>query len=84
MNIDSRKSGPAKYKTHADNNFQQFCYYHQNKKDRLLNKFLAKRVEQNNKLLIFKIDSVIKVSKNSETKTYKAALELKLLVKRWK
>ena len=70
MNIDCRKSGLAKYKTHADNNFEQFCYYDQIKKDRLLNKFLAKRVEQNNKLLIFKIDSVIKVSKNGETKTY--------------
>ena len=71
MNIDCRKSGLAKYKTHADNNFEQFCYYDQIKKDRLLNKFLAKRVEQNNKLLIFKIDSVKKFQKTVKQKLIK-------------
>ena len=46
--IDCRKSGPAKYRTHTDNNFDQICYYGQNKKDKLLNKFSAKRMQQNN------------------------------------
>ena len=27
LTIDCRKSGPAKYRTHTDNNFDQICYY---------------------------------------------------------
>ena len=53
----------------------------QNKKDRLLNKFLAKRVEQSNNSLVFQIRSVINVTKNGETKIYEAIQELKSLVK---
>ena len=67
--------------TNADSNFEQFCYYGQNKKDRLFNKLLAKRVNQINTSLVFQIDSVIKVTKNGETKIYKAVQELKSLVK---
>ena len=43
LTIDCRKSGLVNYRTNADSNFEQFCYYGQNKKDRLFNKFLAKR-----------------------------------------
>ena len=67
MTIDCRRSGPAKYRTNADSNFEPFFYYGQDKKDRLLNKFLAKRVEQNNNSLVFQIGSVINLTKN-ETK----------------
>ena len=67
--------------TNADSNFEQFCYYGQNKKDRLFNKLLAKRVNQINTSLVFQIDSVINVTKNGETKIYKAVQELKSLVK---
>ena len=81
LTIDCRKSGPAKYRTDADSNFEQFCYYGQNKKDRLFNKFLAKKVNQNENLLVFQIDSVINVTKNGETKIYKPVRELKNLVK---
>ena len=81
LTIDCRKSGPAKYRTNADSNFEQFCYYCQNKNDRLFNKFLAKRVNLNNASLVFQIDSVINVTKNGETKIYKAVQELKSLVK---
>ena len=81
MTIDCRKSGPAEYRTDADSNFEQFCYYGQNRKDRLFNKFLAKKVDQNENLLVFQIDSVINVTKNGETKIYKAVQELKNLVK---
>ena len=81
LTIDCRKSGPAKYRTDADSNFEQFCYYGQSKKDRLFNKFLAKKVNQNENLLVFQIDSVINVTKNGETKIYKAVQELKNLVK---
>ena len=81
MTIDCRKSGPTKYRTHADSNFEQFCYHGQNRKDRFFNKFLAKKVNQNENLLVFQIDSVINVTKNGETKIYKAVQELKNLVK---
>ena len=50
-------------------------------KDRLFNKSLAKKADQNENLLVFQIDSVINVTKNGETKIYKAVQELKNLVK---
>ena len=53
LTIDCRESGPAKYRTDADRNLEQFPYYGQNKKDRLFNKFLAKKVNQNETLLVF-------------------------------
>ena len=81
MTIDCRKSGPAKYRTEAKSNFEQFCYYGQSKKNGLFNKFLAKKVDQNKNSLVFQIDSVINVTKNGETKIYKALQELKNLVK---
>ena len=81
LTIDCRKAGPEKYRTDAVSNFEQFCYYGQNKKDRLFNKFLTKKVDQNKNLLVFQIDSVINVTKNGETKIYKAVQELKNLVK---
>ena len=78
--MDCRKSGPAKYRTEANSNFEQFCYYGKSKKDRLFHKFLAKKVDQNENSLVFQIDSVINVTKNDETKIYKAVQELKNLV----
>ena len=81
MTIDCRKSDFVNYRTNADSNFEQFCHYGQNKKDRLFNKFLAKRAYQNNGSLVFQIDSVMNVTKNGETKIYKAVQELKSLTK---
>ena len=81
LNIDCRKSGPAKYRTNADNNFEQFCHFYQSKKDWLFNKFFAKTVEENNNSLVFQIGSVINVTKNGETKIYEAVPELKHLRK---
>ena len=63
LTIACRKSGPAKYSADADSNFEQFCYYGQNKKDRLFNEFLAKKVDQNENLSVFQIDSVINCKK---------------------
>ena len=37
LTIDCGKSGPAKYRTQADNNIQQTCFFSQKKKDRLFN-----------------------------------------------
>ena len=76
MTIDFRKAGPAKYRTNANSN-----YFSQNKKDRLFSKFLAKRVDTGNNSLIFQFDSVINITKNSETKIYKAVEVLKSLTK---
>ena len=81
LTIDCRNAGPVKYRTNADNNFEQFCYYGQNKKDRLFNKLLAKRVLKHDDSLVFEICSVINTTKNDETKVYKAVQELQSLVK---
>ena len=81
MTIDCRKASLAKYRTNGDSDLEQFCNFSQNKKDRLFNKFLAKRVDTGDNSLIFQIDSVINVTKNDETKIYKAVEELKSLVK---
>ena len=42
---------------------------------------MAKKVNQNENSLVFQIDSVINVTKNGETKIYKAVQELTNLVK---
>ena len=39
LTIDCRNAGPIKYITNADSNFEQFCYYVQNKKDPLKKSF---------------------------------------------
>ena len=81
LTIDCRKSGLVKYRTDADSNFEQFCYYEQNREDRLFNNFLAEKVNQNKNLLVFQIDSVITFTKNGETRINKVVQELKNLVK---
>ena len=50
------------------------------KTDSLIN-FLTRRVDTSNNSLIFQTDSVVNVTKNGETKIYKAMEELKSLVK---
>ena len=80
LTIDCRKPGPAKYRYDADSNLEQFFYYGQSKKDRLFNILLAKKVNQNENLLVFQIDSVINVTKIGETKIYKAVQQLRNLV----
>ena len=42
---------------------------------------MAKKANQNENSLVFQIDSVINVTKNGETKVYKAVQEMKKLVK---
>ena len=81
LTIDCRKAGLAKYRTNANSNLEQFCYFGQNKKDRLFNKLLAQRVDTGDNSLIFQIDSVINITKNSETKIFKPVEELKSLAK---
>ena len=71
--IDCWKSGPAKYRAKVDNKFEKF------KKDRLFNKFLAKRVEVNNNSLDFKNGSVIMQRKTVKQKFIEQFKELKHL-----
>ena len=71
LTIDCKNAGPEKYITHPDSNFEQFCYYDQNKNDRLFNKFLAKRISQENSSLVFEIDSVIITTKMVKLKFIK-------------
>ena len=68
--IDCRKAGPTKYRTNANSYFEQFFYFGRNKKDRLFNKLLAKRVGAYDNSLILQIDSMINVTKNDETKKF--------------
>ena len=68
--IGCRKAGPAKYRTNANSYFEQFFYFGRNKKDRLFNKLLAKRVGTYDNSLILQIDSMINVTKNDETKKF--------------
>ena len=42
MTIDCGQSGPAKYRTQADNNVEQTCFFSQKKKDRLFDRFTAR------------------------------------------
>lgn len=51
-------------------------------KDRLHNKFLATRLEENNDCLVFQIDRVINTTKNGETNFFKRVEELKALVEK--
>ena len=81
LTIDFRNSGPAKYRTNVESNFEQFCYYPQKRKDKLFNKFLAKGTAQDNETTCFEIDSMVSASKNSKTKFHKAFDELESLVK---
>ena len=75
LTIDCRKTGPAKYRSNANSNFKRFFYFSQNKKERLFNKLSAKRVDTGNNSLILQIDSMINLTKNCETKIYKAVKE---------
>ena len=42
---DNNNLGPAKFRTQADSNTEQICYYNRNKKDTSFNSFLALRKE---------------------------------------
>ena len=57
LTIDCGKSGPLKYRTEADNNVQQTCFFSQKKKDRVFDRFTSHNLEPDNRYsLIFKIE----------------------------
>ena len=57
LTIDCGKSGPSKYRTEADNNVRQTCFFSQKIKDRVFNRFIAHNLEPDNRdSLVFKIE----------------------------
>ena len=57
LTIDCGKSGPSKYRTEADNNVRQTCFFSQYKKDRVFDRFTSHNLEPDNTdSLIFKIE----------------------------
>ena len=67
LTIDTRDVndlGPAKFKTQADNNREQICYYNRNERNKSFNSFLVvrKQTSQANKI-IFSIVNVINKKK---------------------
>ena len=56
MTIDCGKSGPSKYRTEADNNVRETCFFSQKKKDRVFDRFTSHNLEPDNRdSLIFEI-----------------------------
>ena len=67
LTIDTRDVndlGPAKFRTQADNNREQICYYNRNERNKSFNSFLVvrKQTSQANKI-IFSIVNVINKKK---------------------
>ena len=57
LTIDCGKSGPSKYRTEAENNVRQTCFFSQKKKDRIFDRFTSHNLEPDNRdSLIFKIE----------------------------
>ena len=51
------ESGPSRYRTEADNNVRQPCFFNQKKKDRVFDRFTSHNLELDNRdSLIFKIE----------------------------
>ena len=81
LTIDTRNLnglGPARFKTGADNNKEQACYYNRDKKDKTFNCFLALRKQTStaNKI-IFSIVNLIDSSNKKEDIYFKINNELR-------
>ena len=81
LTIDTRDIidlGPAKFRTQADNNTEQICYYNRNKKDTSFNSFLAVRRETSStREIIFSIVKVIDKTNGQNTIYYEISDELR-------
>ena len=79
LTIDARdvnKLGPSKFRTGAENDKEQVCYFNYNKKDRIFNRFLAVRKRTPDREIACSIVSLINRSNNSEDIYYKLVDEL--------
>ena len=80
MTIDIRhvnNLGSSKFRTSAQNDKEQTCYFNYNKKDRAFNRFLAVRKETSANKIIFSIVSLIDKSNRFEDNYYKIGDELR-------
>ena len=63
LTIDTRdvnELGPAKFRTQADKNSHQICYYNRNERDKTFNSFLALRKQTSTgEKIIFSIEKII-------------------------
>ena len=70
MTIETRETnhlGPAKFRTQADNNTEQICYYNRNKKDKTFNSFLVVRKHtQTADKIIFSIVKTVDKTKRKD------------------
>ena len=70
LTIDCTKVGPAKYRTEAENNNENTCYYAQKKNDRLYNRFSARNLNEDVNDLTFTIDRMTKTLEKTRQKPY--------------
>ena len=74
LTIDCTKTGPAKYRTDAENNIEQTCYYAQ-KNDRIYNRLPARNLNEDVNDLTFTIDRVRKSIEKMRQKAYETNRE---------
>ena len=71
LTIDTRdvnELGPAKFRTQADKNSHQICYYNRNERDKTFNSFLALRKQTSTgEKIIFSIEKIIDSTTKNNT-----------------
>ena len=68
---------PEKFRTEAEIDKEQVCYYNYNKKDRAFNRFLAVRKQTSTDAIMFSIVNVIVKSNNRKDNYFKVGDELR-------
>lgn len=68
---------PSKFRTGAENDKEQICYFNHNKKDRVFKRFLAVRKQTSGWEILFYIVSLIDKSGKSEDTYYKISNEIR-------
>ena len=80
LTIDIRHANnlrPSKFRTGAENEKEQICYFNYNKKDRAFNIFLAVRKQTLTGEIIFSIVNLVDKSNKFEYSYYKIGNELR-------
>ena len=68
--------GPSKYRTRAESDTRQICYYNRNKKDKIFNKFLDIRKQGTGEDIIFEIKNIFEETNNGQISYYELNNEL--------
>ena len=69
--------GPTQFRTGAENDKEQVCYYNCNKKDRAFDRFLSVRIQTSTDAIIFSIVNLIDKSNDYKDIYYKVGDELR-------